>query len=92
MPSFAEARTLAFRHISFAPSTVCGLVVSKVVLATAAETTGTARKVLWTPSPEAVEATEMRRFQREVGVEGGYDELWRWSVDNSDEVNGSNLR
>ena len=27
----------------------------------------------------------MRAFQRSVGVEGGYDELWKWSVDNADE-------
>jgi hypothetical protein len=43
------------------------------------------RKVMWEPDPEAVEKTAMRAFQRSVGVEGGYEELWKWSVDNSDE-------
>lgn len=42
------------------------------------------RKVMWTPDPEEVEKTAMRRFQRGVGVDGAYDELWRWSVENSD--------
>ena len=27
----------------------------------------------------------MARFQAEVGVEGGYNELWKWSIDNIDE-------
>jgi len=44
-----------------------------------------ARKVMWEPNPATVEQTAMRRFQRSVGVEGGYEELWKWSVDNSDE-------
>jgi len=40
---------------------------------------------MWEPTPEQVEQTAMRRFQRQVGVEGGYDELWKWSVQNSDQ-------
>ena len=43
------------------------------------------RKVMWEPTPAAVEQTAMRRFQQSVGVDGGYDELWRWSVEHSDE-------
>merc|ERR1719409_1367519 len=35
--------------------------------------------------PAAVEQTAMSRFQRSVGVDGGYEELWRWSVEHSDE-------
>ena len=45
----------------------------------------TERKVLWQPSPEQIEASAMRAFQQSVGVEGGYEELWKWSVENSDE-------
>jgi acetoacetyl-CoA synthetase len=41
---------------------------------------------LWEPSPESVEATEMTRFMRWAGERrgrpfGGYEELWRWSVE-----------
>ena len=47
-----------------------------------------ARKVLWEPKPEVMEQTAMRRFQHVVrggrGVEGSYEELWKWSVENSD--------
>lgn len=37
--------------------------------------------VLWRPSANRVERAWLTRFQREVGVPGGYPELWRWSVD-----------
>jgi acetoacetyl-CoA synthetase len=36
-------------------------------------------KLLWSPSPEAAESTEMARFTRARGF-ASYDELWRWSV------------
>ena len=45
----------------------------------------TERPVLWTPDAASVEASAMKGFQRRVGVEGGYEELWRWSVDHGDE-------
>ena len=32
-----------------------------------------------------MEQTAMKKFQKSVGVEGGYDALWKWSVDNSEE-------
>src|SRR5439155_18104258 len=38
--------------------------------------------VLWTPSAERVERAWLTRFAREVGIGRGYDELWRWSVDD----------
>jgi acetoacetyl-CoA synthetase len=38
-------------------------------------------KLLWTPSTEAIDATELARFQRARGFDS-YDELWRWSVDD----------
>jgi len=41
-------------------------------------------EVLWEPDADAVEQTAMRKFQRSVGVEGGYGELWKWSVEESD--------
>jgi len=40
---------------------------------------------MWEPTPSVVETTAMKKFQRSVGVEGGYDELWKWSVENSDQ-------
>ena len=47
-----------------------------------------ARKVLWEPKPEVMEQTAMRRFQHVArggrGIEGSYEELWKWSVDHSD--------
>jgi acetoacetyl-CoA synthetase len=44
---------------------------------------------LWTPSQESIEATNIWRYQqwlrRERGVEtAGYDDLWRWSVEDLD--------
>ena len=39
-------------------------------------------KLLWTPSAERTEAASIARFARAVGREGGYDELWRWSVED----------
>ncbi len=38
--------------------------------------------VLWTPSDEAIARSTLTRFQAAVGVEGGYPELWRWSVED----------
>lgn len=37
-------------------------------------------RLLWQPSPERIERARITDFQRAVGVEGSYDELWRWSV------------
>jgi acetoacetyl-CoA synthetase len=39
-------------------------------------------KLLWTPSAERAEQASIARFARAVGREGGYDELWQWSVDD----------
>ena len=36
-------------------------------------------QLLWEPSPEALERSEMARFMRDRGFES-YNELWRWSV------------
>ena len=41
-----------------------------------------ARKVMWEPTPSVMEQTAMKKFQKSVGIEGGYDALWKWSVDN----------
>ena len=43
-----------------------------------------APEILWRPSPARVAAAWLTRFQREVGVAGGYQELWQWSVDDID--------
>jgi acetoacetyl-CoA synthetase len=39
-------------------------------------------KLLWRPSAERAEGASIVRFARAVGREGGYDELWRWSVED----------
>ena len=39
-------------------------------------------EILWQPSPGRIERAWLTRFQREVGVAGGYAELWRWSVED----------
>jgi acetoacetyl-CoA synthetase len=39
-------------------------------------------KLLWRPSADRAERATIARFAREVGHEGDYDELWRWSVDD----------
>ncbi|HWI75088.1 MAG TPA: acetoacetate--CoA ligase [Baekduia sp.] len=47
-------------------------------------------KVLWSPTPERVEAATITRFarwvasSRGVDVTSSYDDLWRWSVDDLD--------
>jgi len=47
-------------------------------------------QVLWSPTPERVEAATLTRFARWVAstrgvdVTGSYDALWRWSVDDLD--------
>merc|ERR1719326_2532714 len=56
-----------------------------MVASAAPATEETARQVMWTPREEMMDQTAMRKFQKEVGVDGGYDELWKWSVENSDE-------
>ena len=47
--------------------------------------TAVENKILWEPTEEFIEQTAMKRFQDAVGVEGGYNELWKWSVENSDD-------
>ena len=37
---------------------------------------------LWTPSPDRIERAAITAFARAQGIEGGYEELWRWSVDD----------
>ncbi len=36
---------------------------------------------LWTPSPERAAESNIARFARRVGVDGGYEALHRWSVE-----------
>jgi acetoacetyl-CoA synthetase len=43
---------------------------------------------IWEPSPDSAEASELARFMRPRGF-SGYDELWRWSVDELEEFWGS---
>jgi acetoacetyl-CoA synthetase len=39
-----------------------------------------AEKLLWRPTPERIERATITRFAREVGRDGPYHDLWRWSV------------
>jgi acetoacetyl-CoA synthetase len=39
-------------------------------------------KLLWRPSADRAEHATIARFAREVGREGDYEQLWRWSVDD----------
>jgi acetoacetyl-CoA synthetase len=47
-------------------------------------------KVLWTPTPDRVEATSLTRFARwaaprhGLGLDPSYADLWQWSVDDLD--------
>lgn len=43
-----------------------------------------AGEILWRPSAARVAGAWLTRFQRDVGIDGGYPELWRWSVDDLD--------
>ena len=40
---------------------------------------------LWEPTEEFIQGTAMRKFQDKVKVKGGYNDLWKWSVQNSDD-------
>jgi acetoacetyl-CoA synthetase len=40
---------------------------------------------VWTPSPERVARANLTRFLARHGPGGGYDALWRWSVDRPEE-------
>ena len=45
---------------------------------------------LWTPSAQDVERAEMTRYMRSAGERrgapfAGYDELWRWSVQETED-------
>jgi len=44
-------------------------------------------KVLWSPTTPFKQETAMARFQKAVNMKEGssYEELWKWSVENSDE-------
>jgi acetoacetyl-CoA synthetase len=52
-------------------------------------------ELLWTPSPESVERSNMTRYARWLAAErgldfkGDYDRLWRWSVEELEELWGS---
>ena len=39
-------------------------------------------KLLWEPDAARIERAEITSFARFAGVDGGYDELWRWSVED----------
>lgn len=62
-----------------------GVRLSGIADVEAVKVADTGRKVMWKPNPEYVETTAMKKFQKEVGVEGEYEDLWKWSVENSDE-------
>ncbi len=59
--------------------------VAHLFTATVDETMQTTNQILWTPDPKNVEETAMKKLQQQLGVEGGYNELWKWSVENADE-------
>jgi acetoacetyl-CoA synthetase len=40
--------------------------------------------VLWQPTPERAAHSWLARFQQDVGIDGDYDALWRWSCDDLD--------
>ena len=47
-------------------------------------------ELLWSPSPQQADASRLHHYQqwlaRERGVErAGYEELWRWSIDELDD-------
>eukprot|EP00629_Pelagomonadales_sp_RCC1024_P008331 CAMPEP_0119280572 /NCGR_PEP_ID=MMETSP1329-20130426/22950_1 /TAXON_ID=114041 /ORGANISM="Genus nov. species nov., Strain RCC1024" /LENGTH=697 /DNA_ID=CAMNT_0007281167 /DNA_START=116 /DNA_END=2206 /DNA_ORIENTATION=- len=48
----------------------------------------TAREALWTPDAAYADTTPMADFARSVGVDGGYEALWKWSVAESDDFWG----
>lgn len=56
----------------------------------------TGAKILWAPSPEWSERTQLARYTRWLRTERGlrfddYDSLWRWSTENIDAFWGVDL-
>ena len=49
------------------------------------EEEGSSNKIMWEPSEDYKKQTLMYQFQQAMGIGGGYEELWQWSVDHSDE-------
>jgi acetoacetyl-CoA synthetase len=52
---------------------------------TTAAMTGNRNQIMWEPSKEYMESTMMYKFKQEMGIQGGYEELWKWSVRKSDD-------
>ena len=50
------------------------------------EVAKTEAKIMWEPNPDTIAETSMAKFAQSVGIgtDGSYDDLWKWSVDNSD--------
>jgi len=76
--SSSRQRTVSPRNPSFVLSSAVAPVENEV-------NTAAQNPILWEPNEEYVETTAMKQFQKAVGVEGGYEELWQWSVDKGDE-------
>lgn len=51
---------------------------------TSPETTTRQNEIMWEPSLDYQKQTNMYKFQQSLNIEGGYEELWKYSVENSD--------
>ena len=75
---FATVEALLLSPVPRAPPCVRHGGAGVCMVASPPADTAAGREVLWEPKPEVVETTAMRKFQKSVGVDGGYDELWKW--------------
>ena len=42
-------------------------------------------QIMWEPTMEYMRETSMFQFKEFVGIDGGYEDLWKWSVENGDD-------
>jgi acetoacetyl-CoA synthetase len=44
-----------------------------------------ANEIMWEPTIEYMKETSMYKFKESIGIDGGYEDLWKWSVENGDD-------
>ncbi|CAB9497002.1 Malonamoyl-CoA synthetase vrtB [Seminavis robusta] len=79
-------KPVAFARSSVVASPLWSTVANEEDTTTDEETASAEyNKLMWQPTDSFKESTTMYKFQQSVGKTESYQDLWKWSVDNSDE-------
>lgn len=54
-------------------------------MATTAEPAVVANEIMWEPTTDYMKATSMYQFKEAMGIDGGYEDMWKWSITNGDD-------